>query len=414
MEKLYQDANLIIDESIKACMPHDAVIRALEDYNPDKKIYVVSVGKAAWSMAKAAHESLGSKISDGIVLTKYGHSQGGINGFKILEAGHPVPDENSVFGTKAILKLVQNLTEDDELLFLLSGGGSALFESPVEGVSLADIQEITKQLLSSGADIEEINAVRKRLSEVKGGRLAEKCKASIYAVVLSDVIGNSLSAIASGPVSEDETSTEQVKQIVDKYKLKISSGIEKAIASEMPKDIKNVTHKIIGSVDLLCEKAVEIAEKQGYKACLLTTHLNCEAKEAGRMLASIIKSMKKGNSGFKTPCALIFGGETVVNLSGSGVGGRNQELALSAANEISRIENVVIFSVGSDGTDGPTDAAGGIVSGDTAKILMKSGVNINFALSNHDSYNALKAIGALVKTGPTGTNVNDLTVALCK
>lgn len=414
MKKLYADSDTIIKKSIKACLPQDSVIKALKSYKTSKNIYVVAVGKAAWSMAKSASECLGDQICEGVVLTKYEHSQGDIKDFKICEAGHPVPDENGVAGTLEILNLVERLSEDDELLFLLSGGGSALLESPVNGLSLSDIQEVTKQLLSSGADIEEMNVVRKHLSSVKGGRLAEKCKATIYAIILSDVIGNSLDSIASGPVSADKSTSQQALQIIDKYKLNVSERVKKAIEAETPKDIQNVRCEIIGSVDLLCEKATNVSKKLGYEPYIITTHLNCEAKEAGRMLASIVKSVKSGTSCFKPPCALIFGGETVVSLSGNGVGGRNQELALSAAREINGIENVVIFSVGSDGTDGPTDAAGGIVNGSTVKKLIENGINIDGSLFNHDSYNALKFCEGLVITGPTGTNVNDITVALIK
>lgn len=408
-----EDAYVIIQESIKAVMPQAAVIKALEKKKFSGNITVVAIGKAAWTMAFAAKEKLGNKVSKGIIVTKYDHSKGPIEGFEIIEAGHPVPDENSVAGASRALELVKNLSERDNVIFLVSGGGSAIFEKPMEGISLEDIMDITDQLLSSGADIVEINTIRKHLSDVKGGRFALHCKANIFSVVLSDVLGDRLDSIASGPAYPDSSTCGQALEIVKKYNIKVNNNVLAALRTETPKEIKNCETVITGSVTELCKAASKIAKSLGYQTVLLTSTLDCEAREAGRFMASIGREIRKGNS-FKTPVAVIAGGETVVRLKGKGMGGRNQELCLSAAIGIEGLNNTVIFSVGSDGTDGPTDAAGGVVDGETAGKIRCSGMQPVAYLDNNDSYNALKVSNDLVITGSTGTNVNDLTVLLCK
>ena len=366
-------------------------------------------------MAKAASEILGEnsiKIS-GAVVTKYEHSMGEIKGLEIFEAGHPVLDENTIKGTKALLKHVENLTPDDTVLFLVSGGGSALFESPAQGVELSDMMNVTSQLLACGADIVEINTIRKHLSGVKGGRFAQLCSpAHVYMVVLSDVLGDRLDSIASGPAWEDSSTSDEALEIVKKYSLNLKPELLKVLAQETPKKLDNVTAVITGSVTALCDASMRLAKEKGYSPVLLTTTLTCEAREAGSFFASIAREIKTSNNPVKAPCAIIAGGETVVHLTGKGLGGRNQELALSAAAGISGLENVVIASLGSDGTDGPTDAAGGIVDGKTQENLKNAGINISEVLKNNDAYNALKKVDALLMTGPTGTNVNDVAIAL--
>lgn len=415
MNTVREDALIIIEESIKAVLPEAAVIKALEKKRFSGNIVVIAIGKAAWNMAKVTKDTLGSKVSKGIVITKYEHSKGPIEGFEIIEAAHPVPDENSVLGASRAIDMVSNLTEKDQVIFLISGGGSALFEKPMNGVTLEGIMDVTNQLLSCGAGIVEINTIRKHLSAVKGGRFALQCgKANIYSIVLSDVIGDRLDSIASGPAYPDSSTSEEALNIVDKYKLQISDGLIKVLNIETPKKVDNCETIITGSVSAICEAAARSCEKLGYKSMLIASTLDCEAKGAGRFLAAIAREIKQGNSIMKPPCAVIAGGETVVRIVGDGKGGRNQELALAAVMGIEGLEEVIIFSLGSDGTDGPTDAAGGIVDGESANRMRNSNILPEVYLDNNDSYHALKSSGDLIITGSTGTNVNDLMLLLCK
>ena len=404
---LRKDADRIIEESIKAVLPDEAVKRALQGFKPSSgKTVLVAAGKAAWQMAAAARQEL-DKIDAGIVVTKYEHVKGEIPGIECYEAGHPVPDENSFSATKRALEMVEPLGENDTVLFLLSGGGSALFESPL--IPGEELQDITKQLLASGADIVEINTIRKRLSSVKGGRFAQAAApAKVFSIVLSDIIGDPLDMIASGPAVPDTSTCAQAIEISERYSLKLSDKARELLSQETPKELTNVSTQITGSVKELCRAAANAAKELGYESVILTDMLCCEAREAGSFLGSIALSNK--GRGKKT--AYIAGGETVVHLKGTGKGGRNQEIALSAANLISGVQNVAVFSVGSDGTDGPTDAAGGYADGDTALDLEKKGISLKAFLDNNDAYNALKAVDGLVITGPTGTNVNDVAVLL--
>ncbi len=407
--ELRKDADRIIEESIKAVLPDEAVKRALKDFKPSSgKTVLVAAGKAAWQMAAAARQEL-DKIDAGIVVTKYEHVKGEIPGIECFEAGHPVPDENSFNATKRALDIVEPLGENDTVLFLLSGGGSALFESPL--IPGEELQDITKQLLASGADIVEINTIRKRLSSVKGGRFAQAAApAKVFSIVLSDIIGDPLDMIASGPAVPDTSTCAQAIEISERYDLKLSDTARKLLQQETPKELTNVSTQITGSVKELCRAAADAVRKLGYEPVILTDRLCCEAREAGSFLGSIALSNK--DLGKKT--AYIAGGETIVHLKGTGKGGRNQEIALSAAELISGAQNVAVFSVGSDGTDGPTDAAGGYADGDTLTDMDKKGINLKAFLENNDAYNALKAVDGLIITGPTGTNVNDVAVLLIK
>lgn len=418
MNTVRDDAMIIIDESVRAVLPEAAVIKALNNKEINTEVILVAIGKAAWNMAKAAKDILGSKVKKGIVITKYGHSGGPIESCEIIEAGHPIPDKNSVLGATKVLKMVSNLTSADQVIFLVSGGGSALFEKPLDGVSLEDIMDITNQLLSCGADIVEINTIRKHLSAIKGGRFAQQCGgAKIYTIVLSDVVGDKLDAIASGPAYPDSSTSAEAFYILEKYKIHIKDHLVKALEIETPKLIENCETVITGSISALCDATAKSARKLGYSPLVQSTSIDREAKEYGQYLASVVREIKTRNkSEFtpKPPCAIIAGGETIVRLTGNGKGGRNQELALSAALGIEGIEDVVVFSLGSDGTDGPTDAAGGIVDGGTAARMRSASISPEVSLANNDSYHALKASGDLILTGPTGTNVNDLMVILCK
>jgi hydroxypyruvate reductase len=405
--QLRQQADQIIKSAISAVQPDAAVRRALLGKEFPGRVVLVATGKAAWQMAKAAYETLGHRIEKGVVVTKYGHVMGPIGNLLCREAGHPLPDENSFLGTQAALDLVSGLAETDTVLFLLSGGGSALFEKPL--VDTAQLQSITSQLLGCGANIVEINTIRKRLSAVKGGRFALACApAQVYTIVLSDILGDPLDMIASGPAAPDPSTSEEAIAIAKKHHLKLSAEAWDLLHKETPKALSNVTSHITGSVRQLCSAAAQACKELGYEPILLTDQLCCQAKDAGSMLASQVKS----HYGRGKKLAFIAGGETVVQLTGTGKGGRNQELALSAAVGIAGLSGCCIFSVGSDGTDGPTDAAGGYVDGSTAHKLRDLGIDISQILQNNDAYHALQKTGGLIITGPTGTNVNDVAVAL--
>lgn len=405
--QLRSDAEKIYTYAIQCSLPDTAVKNCLTSMELPGNIVVISVGKAAWTMASAALEVLGDRIKSGLVLTKYDHSRGALGNLEIIEAGHPILDENSFRGTKRALELTGSLTPEDTVLFLLSGGGSALFE--LSELDIPELQDINSQLIGSGASIQEINTVRKRLSLVKGGRFAKHCApAKVVGLLLSDVLGNQPDMIASGPVCVDATTCEQAIQIVDKYKIQLSQKAKELLQIETPKELPDVTYLICGDVRQLCEAAAEECHQLGYTPVILTSKLCCEAKEAGSFLAAIASS----HANDRKKLAYIVGGETVVYLTGKGLGGRNQELALAAAEGISGLSNVAIFSVGSDGTDGPTDAAGGYVDGFTKKQLATCGIKISDALSENDAYHALERCGGLIKTGATGTNVNDMAIIL--
>lgn len=405
--QLRRDAAYIIERSIARVLPDTAVQRALEGREFSGKVVLAAVGKAAWQMAKAADNCLGERISAGVVVTKYGHSRGPIAAYTIVEAGHPVPDENSFQGTEAVLRLVEPLGEGDTVLFLLSGGGSALFERPL--IPAEELQNITDQLLACGADIVEMNTIRKRLSGVKGGRFAQLCApARVFSVVLSDILGDPLDMIASGPACPDSADCRQAVAVAEKYGLRLSQRAWELLREETPKVLENVESVITGSVSQLCGAAAAACAELGYEPVVLTDRLCCEAREAGSFLASIARS----HAGDGRQLAFLAGGETVVHLTGQGKGGRNQELALAAAEGIRGLDNALVFSVGSDGTDGPTDAAGGIVDGATAVRLEQLGLKIHQVLRENDAYHALERADGLLRTGPTGTNVNDVAVVL--
>lgn len=407
---LRNDSNKIIESAINAALPNTAVKKALqnEDFSSGKLI-LVSIGKAAWSMAHAACELLDNRINQGIVITKYSHSQGDLQNIRIMEAGHPIPDANSFAATEAAINMVSGLSPEDKVLFLISGGGSALFEKPL--IPEKDLENLTKQLLASGADIIGINTIRKRLSAVKGGKFAKLCEpAQVISVVLSDIIGDPLDMIASGPAYPDSSTSQQAINIIRKYGLTVSEEIMELLKTDPPSQLNNVRTKITGSVTQLCTAAEQTCRELGYEPTVLTASLACQAREAGSFLASIAQYYSSSEKSL----AFIAGGETVVQLKGKGKGGRNQELALSAADGISALNNVAVFSIGSDGTDGPTDAAGGYVDTDTKRLLAEKGINIFETLENNDAYHALQACDGLIITGPTGTNVNDISVLLIK
>ena len=407
---VHTDAQQIIRSALDACLPDAAVRRALEGKEfSGGRIYLVAAGKAAWQMAQCAAQLLGDRLTAGVVVTKYGHSKGEIPRCTVYEGGHPVPDENSFRGTRAAMELVRDLTARDTVVFLVSGGGSALFECPL--VPGEDLAQLTRDLLACGADIVEMNTLRKRLSAVKGGKFAQLCApAQVYAIVLSDILGDPLDMIASGPAYPDRSTREEAWAIVGKYRLSLTGEMERLLDVETPKALDNVETVITGSVRELCAAAARACRELGYEPCVLTDRLCCQAKEAGSFLASIAKSHEASDRSL----AFLAGGETVVQLTGSGLGGRNQELALAAAPGIAGMKDTVVFSLGSDGTDGPTDAAGGLVDGSTLDKLTAAGLSVHQVLADNDAYHALEKVDGLLMTGPTGTNVNDVAVVLLK
>jgi len=396
-----------MNAALAAAMPDAAVRAALAEARfSGGKLVLVAAGKAGWQMAQAACGQIGSRISGGVVITKYDHSKGPIGNLAIYEAGHPVPDANSFRATQAAIDAVTGLTEQDTVLFLLSGGGSALFEKPL--IPEEDLNRLTRQLLACGADIVEINTVRKRFSAVKGGRFAQLCQpAKVFTIVLSDVLGDRLDMIASGPAYPDSSTCEDAKRIVRKYNLTLTEQMERLLRMETPKKLDNVETHITGSVRQLCLAAERECRRLGYETVTLTDRLCCTARDAGVFLSNIARYHAASGK----PMAFLAGGETVVHLTGHGLGGRNQELALAAAEGIEGM-NAAVFSIGSDGTDGPTDAAGGYVDGTTSRTLRALGIQISDVLQDNDAYHALEKCGGLIKTGATGTNVNDISVLL--
>lgn len=402
---LYADAQTILREAIAAVQPEAAVTRALAQLPPcHGRRILVAVGKAACPMASAALQALNGHVHAGIVITKHGHGVPLPAPLQVLEAGHPVPDAATYATTAQALALTENLTPADQVLFLLSGGGSALFEQPL--LPPQELADVTQQLLACGAAIAQVNTIRKRLSAVKGGRFALHCApAQVWSVVLSDVLGDRLDMIASGPACPDRSTAEEALEIVNRYALRLSPQALACLRRPTPSALPNAQSIVTGSVRQLVDAAARTCRRLGYDVEILTDCLQSEARDAGRWLAreALVRS---------GPRALLAGGETVVHVMGPGLGGRNQELALSAAAQIAGQRALAIFSFGSDGTDGPTDAAGGYVDGQTQAALARQGISIPDVLARNDAYHALEACGGLIKTGPTGTNVNDLSVAL--
>ena len=396
-------AKAIYETAIKENMPNSAVEKALSAFECEGKIVLVSIGKAGWEMASTAHKILGDRIDSGVVITKYDHSKGSIGKLEIYEAGHPVVDFNGISATKRALEITEGLTEKDTVLFLVSGGGSALFESV--NCPLEKMQELTKALLHSGATINEMNAIRKHISLVKGGKFARHASpARVYAIVLSDVVGDDLSTIASGPATADNTTSYDCLEILKKYNISLDEEMTSLLMNETPKEITNATHIISGSVCQLVKSAVSQACELGYNASVIDDSVTCDAGVIAEKIGQIVKEQENT----PVPLAIFFGGEVTIKVKGNGLGGRNQELCLLCAEKISQKSNMAVFCVGSDGTDGPTDACGGYCDGFTWETIRKNGKNPEEYLENNDSYNGLKVADGLIITGATGTNVNDL------
>jgi len=393
------------------------------DLNSFKDIYVIGGGKASGSMAEALEQILGSHIKEGIVNVPHG-SNYKTEIIKLHGASHPVPDEAGVEGTRCIAEIADKAGENDLVICLISGGGSSLMPLPRNGISLADKRKITDMLLKSGATINEINTVRKHISYIKGGWLAKKAyPATILNLILSDVIGDPLDFIASGPTVPDSTTFKDAINVLKKYDLwnvapssirKVLSDGEKGLIPETPKPDDKIFRKafnvIIGNNRTASLEACNFLKSEGLNTFLLTATLEGEARHVGVTIASIIREIDASENPLKKPAAIVAGGETTVTVSGKGVGGRNQELALATVYKISGINGAVLASMSTDGVDGPTDAAGAIVDGKTLTKAAKKGLAPEKFLVENDSYNFFSNLKDLIFTGQTGTNVNDITV----
>lgn len=427
----------IFYESIRAVDPYRAVRENAEDIKhlyhnrTVRRLLVVGFGKASCPMAKAAEDALGDIITAGLIITKYGHCDRRYlsERIRVFEAGHPVPDRNGLIATEKAVALLRNLSRDTLVLVLVSGGGSALFVSPAEGIELEEKRMVTDLLLKAGADIHEINTVRKHLSGVKGGRLAGIAyPAQLITLILSDVIGDSLDIIASGPTAPDTSTFSEAMQVLRRYKLTdvvprsviglIRDGMEGRIP-ETPKAeniaFERVENRIIGSNRIAVMAAVRMAEEAGLHVEILSLETSGEARDVGTELAKRVRGLRSsGVKEHKEPICLISGGETTVTVRGNGIGGRNMELALSFAIGIDGIDGVTLLSAGTDGNDGPTDAAGAIVDGSSAGRGRALGLAPEACLNNNDSYTFFKRTGDIFITGPTGTNVMDLQIVIIR
>jgi hydroxypyruvate reductase len=379
------------------------------DLDAYENVFIIGGGKAAVLMAAAVVDILGEWLTRGTVVTKYEHTQGWSHpAIRVIEAGHPVPDENSARGAEALADLAQQATERDLVICLISGGGSALLTLPAEGLSLDDFQRLTDALLRSGATINEMNTVRKHCSGIKGGHLARlAAPARLVTVILSDVVGDPLDVIASGPTVPDPTTVLESRDVLQRH------GIGDAVPlRETPKPgdpiFERVQNVVVGSNRLAALAAVERARALGFQALLLGTYVQGEAREVAQVTAALAKGIRADGDPLPPPACLVWGGETTVTIRGDGKGGRNQELALAAALALDGWPGVLLMALATDGTDGPTDAAGAVITGETLSHARSLGLDARGALDANDSYRFLDALGALVRTGPTGTNVNDL------
>ena len=393
------------------------------------RLIVVGTGKAGTPMATAVAELFGSKIAAGQVIVKHGYQpqeRGTTGPIQISAAGHPVPDRAGLEATRSLTQLLAETAANDTVLCLISGGGSALLTLPASGITLEDLQQATECLLAAGATINEFNTVRKHLSAVKGGGLAQLASpATLHTLILSDVVADVLPIIASGPTVPDPSTFTDAWAVVERYQLQaklpasIVARLQVGCAGKIPDTPKpndpifaQVENSIIGSNRIAAEAAVQTARQQGLTAHLLTTFVEGEAREVGKVVAGLAKGLSRGEAGYPLPACLVFGGETTVTLRGAGKGGRNQELALAAAIALDGWPNLFVASLGTDGTDGPTDAAGAWVDGHTVSRAYALGLEANIYLSDNDAYNFFAALDDLILTGPTNTNVNDLILIL--
>ncbi len=436
--KLRSDALTIFEAGIEAANPVEAVARHLRlegdtllvsgvpyGLSAVGEVRVVGMGKASAVMAKPLGDLLGDRISRGIIIVKHGH-RFPLSRIEVVEAGHPVPDEAGLRGTREMIRLLGETQADTLVFCLISGGGSALSPAPAEGLTLGDKRGVTRRLLDCGAKIQEINAVRKHLSRIKGGRLAQLAQPStVVSLILSDVIGDDLDTIASGPTVPDSSTYYDCLRILARYSLSeaipsaVLRHLEAGARGECPETPKahdpafqRTQNVIVGSNALAVEASRKKAASLGYNSLVLSSFIEGETREVARVHAAISKEILRTGNPIPRPACIISGGETTVTMRGSGKGGRNQEFALAAALEIQGLPGVLILSAGTDGTDGPTDAAGALADGDTVERARLSGSLAETHLENNDSYHFFEPLGDLVVTGPTLTNVMDLRLVL--
>ncbi len=437
--ELTADVHKILLTAIEAVKPENLIPRQVKlegsrlsiggqefDLSSFRNIYVVGAGKASAAMAAELEKIMGDRISAGAVVTKYEHAIP-CRKVRIYEGGHPVLDENGLAGSKAVFELVNRAGTDDLVISLISGGGSALLEKLPPGISLKQLQKTFQLLLECGAAIEEINAVRKHLSLIKGGQLARAiAPATAFTLIISDVIGDPLDAIASGPTAPDPTTFATAWAVIQKYRLQeklpdpVAAYLQSGVAGRQPETLKSgdplfakVRHFILGNNYSALNAAQEAAQKCGYKTLLLTSQIQGEAREVARVLAAIVQEISASGQPVEAPACVLAGGETTVTLRGNGKGGRNQELALAALIALQNHSgSYVIASCGSDGTDGPTDAAGGMASPEVLAAARQKNLSPQKALENNDAYPFLAQCDGLIKTGPTGTNVMDIMLVM--
>lgn len=438
LKDLRRDALSIFEAGVKAVDPETTVKNHLKrtgqvleaggreyDLSDFENVYVIGMGKAGASMALAVEGILGDRLTAGIVSVKYGHTAP-LRKIKINEAGHPVPDEAGLRGAREIAGLLSTTGKNDLVICLISGGGSALLPMPAGDLTLGDKQALTKALLECGATIHEINTLRKHVSSVKGGRLARLAYPStLISLILSDVIGDDLDTIASGPTVPDPGTFRDCSGIIAKYGLRgklpwgVTEYIDKGVrgdVEETPKqgdpEFVRTYNIIVGSNIIAALAAREKAAELGYGTLLLSTFIHGETEEVAKVHTAIAREIMSSGNPLRPPACIVSGGETTVTIDGKGMGGRNQEFVLAAAIDMEGLENVVVLSAGTDGTDGPTDAAGAVTDGDTVRRARELGLDANAYLKENDSYNFFKPLGDLVVTGPTNTNVMDLRLVL--
>jgi len=441
LDKLHRDVLAAMDEALRTANPASIIRRHVKLYKDtfrvyklsfplkQRRIFVIGAGKASGCMAGEIERILGKRITGGLVIIPdylrprpYGHR------IRYHPGTHPIPSQENAHGVAKILQLVKNSTAEDLIIVLLSGGASALMDYPLEGISLEDERKTTSLLLKSGASIHEINTVRKHISRVKGGRLAEAVDgARVLTLIISDVVGDQVDTIGSGPTAPDPTTYRDAVQVLEKYNLWtiIPNHVRKTIVAgtngviaETPKprdrSFRHVNNVLVGSNRESCRTAMAYLNRVGYDAQILTTRLVGKAREAGRILGSIATDIHDNGLPLSPPAALISGGETTVTVKGIGKGGRNQELALAAAISISGYERIAVGSLATDGVDGPTDAAGAIADGTTVRRGNRLGMDAGEYLEKNDSYNYFRRLGDIIRTGPTGTNVNDIMIIAAK
>lgn len=423
-----EDLREIMAAGLSAADPEKAVARTLEvegqrvsaggeTFEPER-VFILSAGKAAGPMARAAADSLGDLVSGGLVVTKEDHEKGPEN-LETLYASHPEPDERGAEAAGKARELAESLEKGDLLLALISGGASALLADPAPPIEVEDLKQLTSDLLKSGADIEEINTIRKHVSVLKGGGLAKLVHpAPTVALLLSDVVGDEPSSIASGPATPDPTTLEDAKETLQRYGIQPPESVQDHLenAGENPKPgdeiFDSVVNVVCGGGRHASETAAEKARKLGYEPLILSTLITGDAATSGGLYAAIIREVLESDNPVGPPCAIVSGGEATVTVKGDGTGGPNLEFALSLAVELDGVDGWTAFAIDTDGNDGSTEAAGGMVSGATARKISDSETDPARALANNDAYPALKSADTLILTGPTGTNVNDLRVAL--